>query len=161
METIFEKEQLTKKSENFSKWYIDVILKAGLAEYAPVKGCQIFKPYGYAIWENIQKSLDAKIKAAGVKNVYFPIFIPEKFLKKEKEHIKGFSPELAVVTLGGGKKLKEKLVLRPTSETIIYEMFVKWIKSWRDLPILINQWANIVRWEKRTFLFLRTSEFLW
>jgi len=161
METIFEKEQLAKKSENFSKWYIDVILKAGLAEYAPVKGCQIFKPYGYAIWENIQKSLDAKIKAAGVKNVYFPIFIPEKFLKKEKEHIKGFSPELAVVTLGGGKKLKEKLVLRPTSETIIYEMFVKWIKSWRDLPILINQWANIVRWEKRTFLFLRTSEFLW
>jgi prolyl-tRNA synthetase len=150
-----------KKSENFSKWYTNVILKAGLADYAPVKGCMVFKPYGYAIWENIQKILDEEIKKAGVKNVYFPIFIPEKFLKKEKKHIKGFSPELAIVTIGGGKKLKEKLVLRPTSETIMYEMFAKWIKSWRDLPFSINQWCNVVRWEKRPYLFLRTTEFLW
>jgi len=161
MKKEFEKEQLIKKSENFSEWYVDVILKAGLADYAPVKGCMVFKPYGYAIWENVQKILDEQIKKAGVKNTYFPIFIPEKFLKREKEHIKGFSPELAVVTMGGGKELKEKLVLRPTSETIIYEMFAKWIKSWRDLPLLINQWSNVVRWEKRTFLFLRTTEFLW
>jgi len=161
MKKEFEKEQLIKKSENFSEWYTDVILKAGLADYAPVKGCMVFKPYGYAIWENVQKILDEQIKKAGVKNTYFPIFIPEKFLKREKEHIKGFSPELAVVTMGGGKELKEKLVLRPTSETIIYEMFAKWIKSWRDLPLLINQWSNVVRWEKRTFLFLRTTEFLW
>lgn len=161
MEKKFEKEQLIKKSENFSQWYTDVILKSGLADYAPVKGCQVIRPYGFALWENIQKVLDEKIKKAGVKNAYFPLFIPEKFLKREKEHVKGFSPELAVVTIGGGKKLKEKLIVRPTSETIIYEMFAKWIKSWRDLPILVNQWANIVRWEKRPRLFLRTTEFLW
>lgn len=161
MEKIFKKEQLVKKSEDFSKWYVDVIIKSGLADYAPVKGCMIFKPYGFAIWENIQKILDGKIKKAGVKNAYFPLFIPEKLLKKEKSHVKGFSPELAVVTIGGGKKLEEKLAVRPTSETIMYETFAKWIRSWRDLPLLINQWCNVVRWEMRTYLFLRTTEFLW
>ena len=161
MEKVFEKKHLVKKSENFSQWYVDVILKAGLADYAPVRGCQVIKPYGFAIWENIQNILDAKIKEAGVKNAYFPLFIPEKFLKKEKEHIKGFSPELAVVTIGGGKTLKEKLIVRPTSETVIYQMFSQWIKSWRDLPLMINQWCNVVRWEMRPRLFLRTTEFLW
>lgn len=161
MKKKLEKKQLIKKSKDFSKWYIDVILKSGLADYAPVKGCQIIRPYGFAIWENIQKALDEKIKKAGVKNAYFPLFIPEKFLKREKEHVKGLSPELAVVTIGGGKKLKERLIVRPTSETIIYEMYKKWIKSWRDLPVLMNQWCNVVRWEKRTYLFLRTTEFLW
>ena len=161
MKKEFTKKELIKKSENFSQWYTDVILKAELADYAPVKGCQVFRPYGYAIWENIQRILDERIKKAGVKNAYFPLFIPERFLKKEKNHIKGFSPELALVTIGGGKELEEKLILRPTSEAIIYEMYRKWIKSWRDLPILINQWANIIRWEKRTYLFLRTTEFLW
>jgi prolyl-tRNA synthetase len=161
MEKVFEKKEITKKSENFSKWYTDVILKADLADYAPVKGCMVFRPYGFSIWEKIQKILDQKIKEAGVENAYFPLFIPEKFLKKEKEHIKGFSPELAIVTIGGGEKLKERLVIRPTSETIIYQMFSKWIKSWRDLPFSINQWVNIVRWEKRPRLFLRTTEFLW
>lgn len=161
MEKKFEKKEITKKSENFSQWYNDVILKADLADYAPVKGCMIFKPYGYAIWENIQKILDSEIKKTGAKNAYFPLFIPEKFLKKEKEHVKGFSPELAVVTIGGNEELKEKLIVRPTSETIIYSMFAKWIKSWRDLPFSINQWVNIVRWEKRPRFFLRTTEFLW
>lgn len=156
-----EKKFLIKKSENFSKWYRDVILKSDLAEYAPVKGCQVFKPYGYAIWEQIQRILDKMIKEAGVENAYFPIFIPYSFLKKEKEHIEGFSPELAIVTIGGGEELKEKLAVRPTSETIMYEMFSRWIKSWRDLPLKINQWANVVRWEKRPRLFLRTTEFLW
>jgi len=157
----FEKKDLIKKSEDFSGWYTDVVQKSGLADYAPVKGCQVIRPYGYAIWENIQKILDSMIKEAGVKNAYFPLFIPEGLLKKEKQHIKGFSPELAVVTIGGGKKLKENLVVRPTSETIMYKMFADWIKSWRDLPFLINQWANVVRWEKRPRLFLRTTEFLW
>lgn len=157
----FEKEQLTKKSEDFAKWYTDVILKSELADYAPVKGCQVVRPYGFSLWENVRNVLDGMIKAAGVKNTYFPLFIPEASLEKEKEHIEGFSPELAVVTIGGGKELKEKLILRPTSEAVIYEMFSKWLKSWRDLPILINQWANIVRWEMRTRLFLRTTEFLW
>ena len=129
MKKEFEKEQLIKKSKDFSQWYTDVIIKAGLADYAPVKGCMVFKPYGYAIWENIQRVLNEQIKKAGVKNAYFPLFIPERLIKKEKTHVKGFSPELAVVTMGGGKELKEKLVLRPTSETIIYEMFAKWIKS--------------------------------
>ena len=161
MKKNFEKAQLIKKSKDFSQWYTDVILKAELADYAPVRGCMVFKPYGYAIWENIQKILDEQIKKAGVKNAYFALFIPERLLKKEKEHVKGFSPELAIVTIGGGKKLKEKLILRPTSETIMYEMFAKWVKSWRDLPLLMNQWCNIVRWEKRPYLFLRTTEFLW
>lgn len=156
-----EKKQLIKKSEDFTGWYTDVILKSDLADYAPVKGCMIIKPYGYAIWENIQKVLDAKIKEAGVKNAYFPLLIPESLLKKEKEHVEGFSPELAVVTIGGGKKLKEKLIVRPTSETIIYEMYSQWIKSWRDLPMMMNQWCNVVRWEMRTRPFLRTIEFLW
>jgi len=157
----FEKKHLTKKSENFSEWYQEVILKAGLADYAPVKGCMVIRPYGYAIWENIRNYLDGLIKSSGVTNAYFPLFIPEHLLKKEKEHVAGFSPELAVVTIGGGEELKEKLVIRPTSETIMYAMYAKWIQSYRDLPILINQWNNVVRWEKRTYLFLRTTEFLW
>jgi len=158
---LFEKKHLIKKSENFSEWYIDVILKSELADYAPVRGCIVWRPYGYAIWENIQKILDEEIKKIGAKNAYFPIFIPESLLRKEKAHVEGFSPELAIVTIGGGENLKEKLVVRPTSETIMYEMFSKWIKSWRDLPLKINQWANVVRWEKRTRFFLRTTEFLW
>ena len=157
----FEKKEITKKSKDFSRWYTDVILKAELADYSPVKGCMIIRPHGYALWENIQRALDEMIKAAGIKNAYFPLFIPESFIKKEKEHVEGFSPELAVVTIGGGEELEEKLVVRPTSETIIYSMYAKWIESWRDLPVLINQWCNIVRWEKRTYLFLRTTEFLW
>lgn len=161
MKKDFEKKEITKKSVNFSRWYTDVILKAGLADYAPVKGCMVIRPYGYAIWENMQKTLDGMIKTSGVSNAYFPLFIPESFLTKEKEHIEGFSPELAVVTIGGGEELKEKLVVRPTSETVMYAMFSKWIKSWRDLPLKINQWCNVVRWEKRTYLFLRTTEFLW
>lgn len=150
-----------KKSVDFDRWYTDVILKAELADYSPVKGCMVIRPYGFAIWENIQKEFDRMIKAAGVANAYFPLFIPYSFLQKEKEHVEGFSPQLAVVTIGGGEKLAEPLVVRPTSETIMYAMYAKWVKSWRDLPILINQWNNIVRWEKRTYLFLRTTEFLW
>jgi prolyl-tRNA synthetase len=152
---------ITKRAEDYSGWYADVIDAAGLAEHAPVRGCMIIKPYGYAIWELLQKNLDERLKSLGVQNAYFPIFIPESFLKREAEHVEGFSPELAVVTHGGGKKLEEPLVVRPTSETIIYEMFSKWIKSYRDLPLLINQWANVVRWELRPRLFLRTTEFLW
>jgi len=157
----FEKKEITKKSKNFSRWYTDVILKAELADYAPARGTMVIRPYGYAIWEKIQAELDKAIKARGIPNVYFPLFIPEGLLAKEKEHVEGFSPHLAVVTIGGGKKLEEKLVVRPTSETIMYPMFAKWIKSWRDLPFAINQWCNIVRWELRTMLFLRTTEFLW
>jgi len=157
----FEKKGLIKKSEDFSGWYQDVILKSEMADYTPVKGCMVIRPYGYATWENIQSALDKMIKELGVKNAYFPLFIPESLLKKEKEHVKGFSPELAVVTIGGGEELKEKLIVRPTSETIMYAMYAKWLQSYRDLPILINQWNNIVRWEKRTYLFLRTTEFLW
>lgn len=155
------KKYLKKKSEVFSDWYTDVILKAELADYAPVKGCMVIRPYGYALWEGIQKFLDMKIKEKGVENAYFPLFIPESYLHKEKEHVKGFSPEIAVVTYAGGEELKEKLVVRPTSETIMYEMYKRWTQSYRDFPILINQWNNVVRWEKRTYLFLRTSEFLW
>ncbi len=155
------KEKITSRAEDFSRWYLDVIAAADMADYAPVKGCMVIKPYGYAIWENIQKILDGMFKASGHKNAYFPIFIPESFLKREAEHVEGFSPELAVVTYAGGKKLEENLVVRPTSETIIYDSFSKWIHSWRDLPLLINQWANVVRWEMRTRLFLRTTEFLW
>lgn len=152
---------ITKRGEDYSRWYSDVIDAAGLAEHAPVRGCMVIKPYGYAIWENIQRELDVMFKALGVQNAYFPIFIPESFLKKEAEHVEGFSPELAVVTHGGGKKLEEPLVVRPTSETIIYDSFSRWISSYRDLPLLINQWANVVRWEMRPRLFLRTTEFLW
>jgi len=153
--------RITKRKENYAQWYLDVIEAADLAEHSPVKGCMIIKPYGYAIWENIQMILDTAIKARGVKNVYFPLFIPQSFLKREKEHVKGFAPEFITVTHAGGKKLEEPLIIRPTSETIIYETFSKWIKSYRDLPLLINQWANIARWELRPRLFLRTVEFLW
>lgn len=157
----FEKRDLKKKSQDMSAWYTDVILKSELADYAPVKGCMVIRPYGYAIWEGIQKYLDGLIKFRGVQNAYFPLFIPESFLNKEKEHVEGFSPQMAVVTYAGGEELKEKLVVRPTSETVMYEMYKQWTRSYRDLPILINQWNNVVRWEKRTYLFLRTSEFLW
>ena len=154
-------DKLPKRSENFSEWYNQVVLKADLADYAPVRGCMVVKPYGWAIWENIQKALDSRFKATGHTNAAFPLFIPMSFLEKEKEHVEGFSPELAVVTIGGGEKLEEPLVVRPTSETIIGYMYSKWIKSYRDLPVLINQWGNVVRWEMRTRLFLRTLEFYW
>ena len=156
-----QSKEITKRNEDYSQWYLDIIKVAGLAEYAPVKGCMIIKPYGYSIWENIQKILDSKFKETGVENAYFPLFIPESFLKKEAAHVEGFAPELAVVTHAGGKKLDEPLIVRPTSETIMYDVFSKWIHSYRDLPLLINQWANVVRWEMRTRLFLRTTEFLW
>jgi len=152
---------LTPQSQDFNKWYNEVVLSTDLAEYAPVKGCMIIKPYGYAIWENIQKILDTEIKKRGVKNVYFPLFIPERFLKREAEHVEGFAPQVAWVTHGGNKKLKERLAVRPTSEAIMGDAFKKWIRSYRDLPLKINQWANIVRWEMRPRLFLRTLEFLW
>jgi len=156
-----EGKKITKMEEDYSQWYLDVIDNADLAEHAPVRGCMVIKPYGYAIWENITKILDKMLKDIGVVNAYFPLFIPNSLLQKEAEHIEGFSPELAVVTYGGGKELTEPLVVRPTSETIIYEIYSHWIKSYRDLPLLINQWANVVRWEMRPRLFLRTSEFLW
>ena len=148
-------------SEDFNQWYTDIIQEAELADYSPVKGSMVIRPYGYAIWENIQKYLDNRFKETGHKNAYFPLFIPKSFIQKEAEHVEGFSPELATVTHAGGKKLDEPLIVRPTSETIINHMFAKWISSHRDLPVLINQWANVVRWEMRTRLFLRTSEFLW
>ena len=150
-----------KKSENFSEWYTQTVLKSGLADYSPIKGCMIFREHSYAIWEKIQEIFNKKIKEKGHKNVYFPLFIPESFLKKEAEHFEGFVPEVAWVTIGGNSKLEEKLALRPTSETIIDATFAKWIRSWRDLPLKLNQWCNIVRWEKATKLFLRTREFLW
>ena len=153
--------RITPQSEDFSQWYLDIVKEAELADYSKVKGCMVIKPYGYALWENMQRDLDARIKAAGVKNVYFPLFIPESFLQREKDHVEGFAPECAVVTHGGGKELTEKLVVRPTSETIMYDTFSDWIQSHRDLPLLINQWANVVRWEMRTRPFLRTTEFLW
>jgi len=151
-----------KKSENFSEWYTQVVLKSGLADYAPIKGCMIFREHSYAIWEKIQEVFNKKIKKKGHKNVYFPMFIPESFLKKEAEHFEGFVPEVAWVTTGGNSKLEERLAVRPTSETIMYATYAKWIRSWRDLPIKLNQWCNIVRWEtSATKLFLRTREFLW
>ncbi len=152
---------VTPQSEDFSRWYTDVVQKADLADYSPVRGCMIIKPYGYEVWEGVKGGLDRRFKATGHQNAYFPLFIPESFLKKEAEHVEGFSPELAVVTIGGGKELEEPLIVRPTSETIIGWAFQKWIQSHRDLPLLINQWANVVRWELRTRLFLRTMEFLW
>lgn len=154
-------EKLTPQSENFSEWYNQIVLRADLADYAPVRGCMVVKPYGWALWENIQQALDKRFKATGHVNAAFPLFIPMSFLEKEKEHVEGFSPELAVVTVGGGETLEEPLVVRPTSETIIGYMYSKWIRSYRDLPILINQWGNVVRWEMRTRLFLRTLEFYW
>jgi prolyl-tRNA synthetase len=153
--------EITPRSQDFSKWYLDVVRKAELADYSPVKGCMVIRPYGYAIWELIQQALDQRIKATGHVNAYFPLFIPESLLKKEAEHVEGFAPQVAYVTHGGGEELEEKLVVRPTSEAIIGTMYAKWIQSWRDLPVLINQWANVVRWEKVTRPFLRTTEFLW
>lgn len=152
---------ITKRSVDYSRWYLDVISAAKLADYAPVKGCMVIRPNGYAIWENMRDILDRMFKETGHENAYFPLFIPESFIKKEAEHVEGFAPECAVVTHGGGKKLEEPLIVRPTSETIIWAMYKDWIQSYRDLPLLINQWANVVRWELRTRLFLRTMEFLW
>lgn len=153
--------KITPRAEDYSEWYLDVIAAADLAGYSPVKGCMVIKPYGYALWEKVQKVLDAKFKEYKVQNAYFPMLIPEKLLKREAEHVEGFAPEVAVVTHAGGEKLEEPLVLRPTSETIMYETFKDWIRSYRDLPLLINQWANVIRWEKKTRPFLRTTEFLW
>lgn len=152
---------ITPREEDFSQWYTDVILKTDLVDYAPVKGCMVIKPYGYGIWELIQQEMDARFKATGHKNAYFPLLIPESLLKKEAEHVAGFAPEVAWVTHGGNEELAERLVIRPTSETIICSMYSKWVQSYRDLPILMNQWCNVVRWEKSTRPFLRTSEFLW
>jgi prolyl-tRNA synthetase len=153
--------KITPTSVDYSRWYTDIVQAAELADYSPVKGCMVIRPYGYALWENVQQALDQRFKATGHQNAYFPLFIPESFIKKEAEHVEGFSPELAVVTHGGGKKLEEPLIVRPTSETIINAMFAQWVQSYRDLPLLINQWCNVVRWEMRTRLFLRTTEFLW
>lgn len=153
--------EITPRSEDFSRWYTDVIRRAELADYSPVKGSMVIRPYGYAMWELMQQALDRRIKATGHVNAYFPMFIPEGLLKKEAAHVEGFAPQVAWVTHGGDEKLEERLVVRPTSEAIIGTMYSKWIQSWRDLPVLINQWANVVRWEKVTRLFLRTTEFLW
>ncbi len=153
--------KLTTRAADFSAWYNELVLRAELADYSPVRGCMVIRPRGYGIWERMQRQLDTMFKDTGHENAYFPLFIPESFLHKEAEHVEGFAPETAVVTHGGGKKLEEPLVVRPTSETIIYAMFAKWVQSYRDLPLLINQWANVVRWEMRTRLFLRTLEFLW
>jgi len=153
--------EITSKEQNFAQWYIDVVRKAELADYTTIKGCMVIRPYGYGLWENMQKGLDERIKKTGHKNAYFPLFIPEHLLKKEAEHVEGFAPEVAWVTQGGSQQLEEKMAVRPTSEAIICSLYSKWIRSYRDLPLLINQWANIVRWEKTTRLFLRTTEFLW
>ena len=153
--------KLTTRADDFSAWYNELVLRAELADYSPVKGSMVIRPNGYGIWERMQRALDDMFKATGHQNAYFPLFIPQSFLQKEAQHVEGFAPETAVVTHGGGKALEEPLVVRPTSETIIYHMFAKWVQSYRDLPILMNQWANVVRWEMRTRLFLRTLEFLW
>lgn len=152
---------ITKRADDYSQWYIDVVRKAEMADHSPVKGCMVIRPTGYGIWEKIQQHLDRMFKETGHVNAYFPMFIPESFLKKEAEHVEGFAPECAMVTHGGGKQLEEPLVVRPTSETIIWDTYRNWIGSYRDLPLLINQWANVCRWEMRTRLFLRTTEFLW
>lgn len=153
--------KITLKSVDFSRWYVEIIQKAELADYAPVKGMMVIRPYGYAVWERIQRLVDDRIKKSGHSNAYFPLLIPESFLQKEAEHLEGFAPEVAWVTHGGKEELEERLAVRPTSEAMIGNMYAKWIKSWRDLPLLINQWANVVRWEKVTRPFLRTTEFLW
>jgi prolyl-tRNA synthetase len=153
--------EITRQSEDFSRWYLDVVRRAELADYSPVKGCMVIRPYGYAIWELIQQDLDRRFKETGHVNAYFPLFIPESLIMREAEHVEGFAPQVAWVTKGGTEELEEKLIVRPTSEAIIGTMYAKWIKSWRDLPVLINQWANVVRWEKVTRPFLRTTEFLW
>jgi prolyl-tRNA synthetase len=154
-------EQLVSRSEDFSEWYNQLVLRAELADYAPVRGCMVIRPYGWALWENIQAALDRRFKATGHLNAAFPLFIPKSFLERERKHVEGFAPELAVVTIGGGEELEEPLIVRPTSETIIGHMYAKWIKSYRDLPVLLNLWNNVVRWELRTKLFLRTTEFYW
>src|SRR5699024_4873961 len=153
--------EITPMEENFSQWYTDVVLKTDLVDYSPVRGCMVIKPYGYGIWEGIQRVADLRFKKTGHKNAYFPLLIPESFLEKEANHSEGFAPEVLWVTQGGTEKLSERLFIRPTSETIICTMYSKWIKSYRDLPLLINQWVNVVRWEKTTRPFLRTAEFLW
>ncbi len=153
--------EITPQSQDFGRWYIDVVRRAELADYSPVRGCMVIRPYGYAIWELMQQGLDRRIKATGHVNAYFPLFIPESLLMREAKHVEGFAPQVAWVTQGGNEVLEERLVVRPTSETIVGTMYAKWVQSWRDLPILINQWANVVRWEKVTRLFLRTTEFLW
>src|SRR5256886_1713638 len=154
-------EKLPKRSEDFSAWYNEIVDRAELAEHSPVRGCMVIRPNGYGIWELMQQALDKMFKDTGHQNAYFPMLIPMSFIAKEAKHVEGFAPELAIVTKGGGKDLEEPLVLRPTSETIIYAMYAKWVQSYRDLPLLMNQWANVVRWEMRTRLFLRTMEFLW
>ena len=156
-----DEKKLPTRAQDFSAWYNELVVRAELADYAPVRGCMVIRPNGYGIWERMQRQLDDMFKATGHQNAYFPLLIPQSFLQKEAQHVEGFAPETAVVTYGGGKKLDEPLVIRPTSETIIYSMFAKWVQSYRDLPLLINQWANVVRWEMRTRLFLRTLEFLW
>jgi prolyl-tRNA synthetase len=154
-------ERLPSRAEDYAEWYNQLVLRAELADYAPVRGCMVVRPYGWALWENIQADLDRRFKATGVTNAAFPLLIPMSFLEREKKHVQGFAPELAIVTIGGGEKLEEPLVVRPTSETVIGHMWSKWIKSYRDLPVLLNQWNSVVRWEMRTKLFLRTSEFYW
>src|SRR6266851_988738 len=153
--------KVTPRSEDFAAWYNDICLRAELADYSPVRGCIVFRPDGFAIWEALRDELDKRIKKTGARNAYFPLFIPQSFLQKEAQHVEGFAPEVAVVTHGGGKELEEPLIVRPTSETIINHMFAQWIRSHRDLPMMLNQWANVVRWEMRTRMFLRTTEFLW
>ena len=152
---------ITSRSVDYSQWYLDVIKAAELADYAPVRGCMVIRPTGYAIWEQVQKHFDEAFKRTGHVNAYFPLLIPYSFFNKEAEHVEGFAPEVATVTHAGGEELEEPYAIRPTSETIIGHMYSKWVHSWRDLPVLINQWCNVMRWEKRSRLFLRTSEFLW
>src|SRR5579863_1979145 len=156
-----DEKKVTPRSQDFAAWYNDLILRAELADYSPVRGCIVFRPDGFAIWEALRDELDRRIKKTGARNAYFPLFIPQSFLQKEAQHVEGFAPELAVVTHGGGKELEEPLIVRPTSETVINSFFSKWVQSHRDLPMLLNQWANVVRWELRPRLFLRTTEFLW
>jgi prolyl-tRNA synthetase len=159
--TMADDRKLTSQAEDFAAWYNEVVLRAELADHAPVRGCMVIRPWGYGIWENMQRALDTMFKETGHENAYFPLLIPMEFIEREKQHIEGFAPELAVVTRAGGKELEEPYVIRPTSETVIYSMYAKWVQSYRDLPILMNQWANVMRWELRPRLFLRTSEFLW
>src|SRR5438552_5484425 len=154
-------EELTDQSDDFARWYNEVVRKAQLADYAPVRGCMVIRPYGFGIWENMQRLLDARIRATGHSNAYFPLLIPESLLQLEADHVEGFAPECAWVTHGGSEELEERLAIRPTSEAIIGRMYSRWIESYPDLPLLINQWANVMRWEKVTRLFLRTAEFLW
>ena len=156
-----DERRLTPQETDFSQWYNDVVQRAELADYSPVRGSMVIRPWGYAIWENMQAALDAMFKETGHENAYFPLLIPLSFIEREKEHVEGFAPELAIVTKAGGKELDEPYVVRPTSETIIYAMYAKWVQSYRDLPVLLNQWCNVMRWEMRTRLFLRTAEFLW